>query len=91
MITSLSNKSVREVVLLNQKAKARNKQGLFVVEGPKMFAEAPEERITRVYIAQRAEKELREVYGEKLDRVFCEVVADPVLTKCPTRRRRRGF
>ena len=41
MITSLSNKSVREVVLLNQKAKARNKQGLFVVEGPKMFAEAP--------------------------------------------------
>ncbi len=81
MITSLSNKSVREVVLLNQKAKARNKQGLFVVEGPKMFAEAPEERITRVYIAQRAEKELREVYGEKLDRVFCEVVADPVFDK----------
>lgn len=81
MITSFSNKAVREVVSLNQKAKARNKQGLFVVEGMKMFAEAPENRIVRVYIAQRAEKELREACGKKLDKVFCEIVADEVFDR----------
>lgn len=81
MITSFSNKSVREVVQLTQKAKARNKQGIFVAEGIKMFAEAPAERIERVYLAQRAEKELREIYGKKLDKVFCEIVADDVFDK----------
>lgn len=57
MITSFSNKSVREVIQLTQKAKARNKQDVFVVEGIKMFAEVPTEKIVRVYLAQRAEKE----------------------------------
>lgn len=81
MITSFGNKSVREVIQLTQKAKARNKQGVFVVEGIKMFAEAPAEKIERVYLAQRAEKELRETYGKKLDRVSCETVADDVFDK----------
>ena len=81
MITSSSNKSVREVIQLNQRAKARNKQDLFVAEGVKMFAEAPTERIHRVYIAQRAEAELRSAYREKLDRLFVEIVADDVFDK----------
>lgn len=81
MITSFSNKSVREVIQLTQKSKVRNRQGVFIVEGTKMFAEAPAERIERVYLAQRAEKELRETYGEKLNRVPCEIVADDVFDK----------
>ena len=81
MITSFSNRSVREVVQLTQKAKVRNRQGVFVVEGVKMFAEAPTEKIERVYLAKRAEKELREVYGKKLDKVFCEIVADDIFDK----------
>lgn len=81
MITSFSNKSVREVIQLTQKAKARNKQNVFVVEGIKMFAEVPTEKIVRVYLAQRAEKELRETYGKKLDKVFCEIVADDVFDR----------
>lgn len=81
MITSYSNKSVREVIQLTQKAKARNKQGVFVVEGIKMFSEAPMERIERVYIAQRAEKELWETYRDKLNRLSCETVADDVFDK----------
>lgn len=81
MITSFSNKSVREVVQFNQKAKARNRAGLFVVEGAKMFLEAPEEQIVRVYIAQRAEEDLREAHGNKLSRVACEVVADDVFDR----------
>ena len=81
MITSHNNKSVREVIQLNQKAKARNEQDVFVVEGGKMFAEAPEERIIRVYIARRAEQELRILYGTKLDRLPVEIVADDVFDK----------
>lgn len=81
MITSYSNRSVKEVIQLNQKAKVRNKQGVFVAEGVKMFAEAPEERIHRVYIAQRAEAELRSAYGAKLNRLSVEIVADDVFDK----------
>lgn len=81
MITSYNNKSVREVIQLIQKAKARNKAGLFVVEGVKMFAEAPAEKIQKVYIAQRAEAGLREQYGGKLSRLSCETVADEVFDK----------
>lgn len=81
MITSYGNKSVREVIQLNQKAKVRNRQGLFVVEGAKMFAEAPEDRIDRVYIAQRAEEDLRGTYGDKLNRLSVEIVSDDVFDK----------
>ena len=81
MITSYGNKSVREVMQLNQKAKVRNRQGLFVVEGAKMFAEAPEDRIERVYIAERAEADLRGVYEDKLGRLSVEIVSDDVFDK----------
>lgn len=81
MITSYSNGSVKEVIQLNQKAKVRDKQNLFVAEGVKMFAEAPEDRISRVYIADRAEAELRSTYGGKLDRLRVDIVADDVFDK----------
>ncbi len=45
MITSVNNKSVKEVVQLAQKAKARREQDVFIAEGAKMFQEAPDERI----------------------------------------------
>lgn len=81
MITSLSNKSVKEVVQLSQKAKERNKQDLFVVEGIKMFREAPADRIRKVYIARGAEKEICNQYREKLSGLSCEIVADDVFAK----------
>lgn len=81
MITSYSNQFVREVIQLNQKAKIRDRQDLFVAEGIKMFAEAPTERICRVYIAQRAEAELRSMHGDKLGGLRVEIVADDVFDK----------
>lgn len=81
MITSFNNKAVRDVVQLNQKAKARNKQGVFVAEGVKMFAEAPADRIEKVYIAQRMEGKLWEQYADKLGRLSYEIVADEVFDK----------
>lgn len=81
MITSYSNKFVREVVQLNQRAKTRNEQDVFVAEGIKMFAEAPEDRICRVYIARRAEEDLCSKFGDKLSRLSVEIVADDVFDK----------
>lgn len=43
MITSAQNTQVKNIIKLNQKAKARREQKLFVAEGRKMFLEAPGE------------------------------------------------
>ena len=50
MITSSSNQQIKNIVLLNKKAKARREQGLFVAEGRKMFLEAPGEWIEKVFL-----------------------------------------
>lgn len=46
-----------------------------------MFAEAPAERIHKVYVAQRAEAAMRSAYGAKLDKLSVEIVADDVFDK----------
>ena len=51
MITSAQNTQVKNVIKLNQKAKARREQGLFIAEGRKMFLEAPDGWIEKVYVA----------------------------------------
>lgn len=81
MITSLHNKEIKEVAALATKKKERDRQGLFIVEGPKMFGEAPAERISRVYLAQGAAAQMRMQYGEKLAGLSCETVSDEVFAK----------
>lgn len=81
MIISLHNKSVKETAALVTRKKERDRRGLFVVEGMKMFGEAPSERISQVYLAESAEKEARARYGEKLSEFPCEIVSDEVFGK----------
>lgn len=81
MITSIHNKYIKEAVALRAKKKERDRRGLFVVEGGKMFGEAPAERISRVYLAQSAEKEMYAQYGDKLSGLSCEIVADDVFAR----------
>ena len=50
MITSAQNTQVKNIIKLNQKAKARREQKLFVAEGRKMFLEAPENLIDKIYL-----------------------------------------
>lgn len=52
MISSSGNAQVKTIIQLNQKAKARREQGLFVAEGKKMFKEAPKEWVSKVYVAE---------------------------------------
>ena len=48
MITSTSNAQVKNLAQLIKKSKVRNEQGVYVVEGIKMFQEAPKEEIVKV-------------------------------------------
>lgn len=81
MITSVHNKCVKETAALLAKKKERDRRGLFVVEGGKMFGEAPAERISRVYLAQSAEKEMTAQYGDKLSGLSRETVTDEVFAR----------
>lgn len=76
MITSASNGQVKNIVQLQQKTKARRDQGLFVVEGMKMFREAPAEWVQKVYVAEHLynQGEVR----ESLKDFSMEVVDDRV-------------
>lgn len=63
MITSMSNGQMKNIQQLMKKAKARRDSGLFVVEGIKMFREAPEDRIEKVYVSSAF---LQEEWNRKL-------------------------
>lgn len=52
VITSFSNTQVKNVILLQKKAKERNKQKVFVVEGIKMVTEAPRQALEKVFVSQ---------------------------------------
>lgn len=73
MITSSSNPQLKNIVQLNKKAKVRKEQGLFVVEGWKMYTEAPGDQLEKVYISEHFLEKHPEVMQERPD---CEVVAD---------------
>lgn len=52
MITSTGNTRIKSVSVLVKKPKARREQKLFIVEGPKMFAELPKERLQEAYVSE---------------------------------------
>ena len=82
MITSISNAQVKQVCAYVQKAKERRKDGIFVVEGPKMFEEAPADRIYKVYMTQSFLDKHREdsIHGKLLETGY-ELVSEEVLAK----------
>ena len=81
MITSVANKRVKELVELSNKAKARNAAGVFLVEGRKMFLEAPAERIEAVYIEETFLEKASEELKQKLAQVSYEVMTQEVFAK----------
>ncbi|MCC8028830.1 MAG: RNA methyltransferase [Lachnospiraceae bacterium] len=51
MITSTANAQVKNLVQLKKKSKERRRQQVYVVEGIRMFAEAPADRIEKIYVS----------------------------------------
>ena len=76
MITSSSNSQIKNMIQLKKKAKERNRQDVFLVEGIKMFREVPKDRLRKVYISAGfyEKKEHREL----LENCDYEVVSDAV-------------
>lgn len=81
MITSTSNIQVKQLVQLQKKSKERTAQDVFVVEGPKMFQEVPQDRLLQVYASESFYNKNKEMFGASKpvtvlsDRVF-ETVSD---------------
>lgn len=79
MITAVSNQRIKNLHGMMQKAKARREQDVFVVEGVKMFLEAPEERVREVYVSESFYEKC--ACREKLKRCGFELVSDEVFKK----------
>ena len=52
MITSTSNAKVKRLVNLKKKKKLRDEEGVFLVEGIRMFREVPKDRLVEVYASE---------------------------------------
>ena len=52
MITSTANAQVKNLAQLIKKSKVRTEQDVYVVEGVKMFQEAPKDEIVKVYVSE---------------------------------------
>jgi TrmH family RNA methyltransferase len=80
VISSLSNAQIKNLALLQKKAKERQEQGLFVIEGPKMFEEAREAHLlVKAYASESFyEEKLREAPGY-FDDIDYEIITDSIL------------
>jgi TrmH family RNA methyltransferase len=87
MISSTANGRVKQVVAWQTKARERKKDGIFIVEGVRMYEEAPEEWIKETYVSEKFLKQIRTggVRGEnicrKLEKTGYEEVTEEVFSK----------
>lgn len=79
MITATSNKRIKWLVSLSEKAKERKKEQVFLVEGTKMFEEADEEFVREVYVSESYIE--KNGISEKLRRIGYEAVSGEVFKK----------
>ncbi len=82
MITSISNAQVKQVCAYVEKARERRKDGIFVVEGPRMFEEAPAEWIYKVYATKAfCDRHTEDDIHDKLLKIGFEEVSEEVFAK----------
>lgn len=79
MITSATNNRVKRLVALGQKAKLRREENVFLVEGTKMFLEAPKSWVKEVYVSESFLVKCN--FKSKLETFSYEVVSDEVFRK----------
>lgn len=60
MITSTSNARVKRLVNLRKKRKARDEEGVFLVEGIRMFREVPVDKLQEVYVLESLQERKRD-------------------------------
>lgn len=85
----ITNKEIKELATWNKKSKARKEDGVFLIEGTKMFLEAPMDRIRKTFVsesffeAESRKKEMGENSPclEKMNICGYEVVTDSTFAK----------
>ncbi len=89
MITSITNRRIKNIVQLNSSSRARREQGVFISEGIRAFMEAPLSCIREVYVSEglldkidgaagpgdKAEEGLLRECAAKLDKTGYETVS----------------
>ena len=81
MITSLANAAVKRIVLLQAKDKARRDEGLFIVEGVRMYMEVPTDRLDQVYVTEEFLDKTSAEVRDRLSVTGYELVTDEVMKK----------
>lgn len=81
MITSVQNAKVKKVAELQSKAKVRREEGLYIVEGRKMFLEAPTSDIEECYVLPSFIDNADEKVRRKLESLSYETVSDEVFMR----------
>lgn len=86
MISSVQNARVKALVQLQKKRKLREEQGVFIVEGIRMFREVPSSRLCKVYVTQKCLDQYPDdfaQYNNQLELVSEDVFAKISETKSP--------
>ena len=81
MISSTSNQQIKNLILLQTKSKAREKQNAFVIEGVKMFEEVryqSKESLVKTYVAESLYEELKVSSPKYFEGIDYEIVTDQV-------------
>ncbi len=89
MLTSLNNTRIKRVAELSKKADARKADDVFIVEGIKMFQEAPTERIRECYVTEAFFDKCG--CREKLEKCGYEFVSEAVFHKISDTRTPQGI
>lgn len=88
MITSSSNARIKQLINWQKKSKSRAEDGVYIVEGLRMFVEAPKDKVREVYVSEsfykkRSEELNLDSWGKKLEILSDSVYAHVSDTKTP--------
>ncbi len=79
VITSTANPQVKNLNLLQKKAKARDEQKVFIIEGSKMFEEARDGKILqKTYVSESFYQEKSQENPDYFEDIDFEIIADSI-------------
>ena len=82
MITAATNQQIKRIIRLREKSRERRREGVFVTEGARMFAETPADRICGLYVSEHFLAEERNRALLEARGLPCEIVSDSVFRTC---------
>ena len=93
MITSTANAKIKRIIQMQKKRKARDEEGLFQVEGIRMFREIPPRDLQEIYVSQSFWEKEESLVREMADRACIrpELVSDSVFEHLSATRTPQGI